>query len=323
MLKSTFKIFGKHKLVAALLLALGATTLASCEDIIEPNLTDQNLILLSPPNFNVVEQFEVQFIWEELEDADEYQLQIVHPDFSFIERYVMDTTISDHMFTVQLSPDDYQWRVRAKNGASETDWFTWNVTVDSISSLSNQTLVLLSPSNGFISNEVATTFEWDALAAADDYEFELRDNAGNLLLNPVITTYDTVNLTLSEADYEWAVRARNTTSNTLYYSRTLRVDTTAPGTPILSAPANGTSTANAPILFSWNRPADLGANPTTITDSLFIHADTFSTASFMYATSGTSATDSIGTGTWYWRVGSNDEANNLSDYSNWNTLIIQ
>ena len=323
MRRSTFKTFVKHSCYPALAFLCALPGLYGCEDVFEPDLTNQNLVLLSPPNSTNVEDLTVQFIWEELEDADEYQLQVVRPDFAYIERFELDTTIADHMFSVQLSPNSYQWRVRGRNGSSETEWFTWNITIDSVSSLSGQTLVLLSPADAFTSNSAQVTFEWDALTIADDYEFELRDENGNLLLNPIVTTHDTMTLGLDEANYQWHVRARNSTSNTLFFSRTLVIDTTAPGAPILSSPATNTTTPDAPITFSWTRPADAGANPTTITDSLFVHADTLLDAVFNYQVATTSVTDSIGPGTWYWRVGSNDEAGNLSDYSSWNTLILQ
>lgn len=296
---------------------------AACDDVFEENISDQSVLLITPQNGAALDNFEVHFVWQEVEDALEYRLQVVEPAFSQVSTFVLDSTIATNEFRFQLSPATYEWRVKALNGSSETEWFTWQFTVDSVPSLGGQTLILQSPADGLWSNELEHDLTWEALAAADDYELELTDENNNLITNPIIIADAPYTYTFNEGNYYWAVRARNATSNTLFSVRALSIDTTTPLPPTLVAPADNSTLNDTLQTYSWTRPSTGEVNPSTITDSIFFHTSTTAGATFGYDVSNTSVMDSIGPGTWFWRVSSSDAAGNWSGYSNWRTVILQ
>jgi len=116
------------KILLLFLLLIGFTT---CEDIIEVNLSDFNVSLLAPTNGLSTTDSDHKFYWENLKGAEEYNLQIVSPRFSSISKFVLDTTITDNNFDFTLSPDEYEWRVKAINASSHTDYSVFNLTIGS------------------------------------------------------------------------------------------------------------------------------------------------------------------------------------------------
>jgi hypothetical protein len=313
----TFKIFSS--LSCAALLLLGFT---GCEDVFENDLTDQELTVITPPDGLLMQQFGVQFVWDELPDALHYDVQIVAPSFDWVERYVIDTPVVGTNFYIELPPSDYQWRIRAANDNSETEWILASFTVDSVASLATSELVLLSPADGIYDNELAQVFEWAPLAGADDYEFELRDAGGTLIVNPIITEYDTINFTLDEAGYTWGVRGRNGTSNSLFSTRTLSIDITTPGTPALIWPNDLAMLSDTVINFNWSRAVNTEANPSPETDQVYFNLDTTQGSIYNYA-GDAMYTDSIGPGTWFWHARTVDEAGNVGAFTNWRTFVLQ
>ncbi len=101
----------------------------SCEDIVEvPDISNAQVNLLAPQSNAVVTNSVVTFTWEEVEDADDYQLQIATPDFENAVQIVLDSIIViDSTFVgprgiQQLSNGNYEWRVRARNSGYNTEY---------------------------------------------------------------------------------------------------------------------------------------------------------------------------------------------------------
>jgi len=71
----------------------------------------------------------------------------------------------------------------------------------------------------------------------------------------------------------------------------------------------------------WNRGTETGSS---ITDSLYIYNDSLMTnLNTGIYTTGTSYSDSLGVGSYFWRVRSIDAATNKSNYSALNKFTIQ
>ncbi len=303
----------------------------SCSDIFETNLEKKDIELVAPYNGAILYENTQTFWWSEVKGAEEYNLQIATPDFSEIQKIVLDTNITDLKFTYYLSPGVYQWRVRAVNNTSYTDYVTYNLTIsiDSNINLTEKTVSLNSPINNYATNNDTSyiEFKWYQLDSADDYRFEIRDgnwDDGNVILREIVTeTSYEVNIVLEEGIYSWAVRGENSISSSNYsVPRYFEVDITAPNTPLLSFPANNAVIANdSSFTFSWSRGIETG---TTIKDSFFIYNDTLMTdvkfESFQDNPSYT--VDSLETGNYFWRVRSIDMAGNKSNYSSLRKLII-
>ena len=323
----TFKISNAFSQPFAwLLLFLVPLALSSCEDIGERDLTDRKVTLLAPQDNSMTSVLANTFLWEELEGALEYQLQIATPSFDSIEILVLDSTVASRQFTFQLSPRKYEWRVRARNGSSETAYVTRSLTVLESNDLTNQQLILISPAANLVTNQSDLTFNWFHIPSATQYSYLIKspDFNGSLVLPENLSPDSSLALTgLAEGIYAWGVRAENTLSNTLYSTRTLSIDFTSPGTPVLSQPANNATVGTDQLTFNWTRPADTGANPTTITDSLYVHTDTAGAPFRQYGTTNTTVQDSFPADQYWWRVGSQDAAGNTSAFSNWRSFTAQ
>jgi hypothetical protein len=96
--------------------------LTGCETAFEPDLRDKQVTLISPVN-NISTTDTIQtFYWEILDGATEYQLQIVSPRFDSVARLIEDTITGKNTFLIDLDTNNYQWRVRAINSSTFSDY---------------------------------------------------------------------------------------------------------------------------------------------------------------------------------------------------------
>lgn len=292
------------------LLAGILTLLFSCtKDFIETDIKDKTVTLISPSDNYQSPSATVTFWWKELEGAAKYNLQVVTPDFSNVQRLVLDTNVTGVKFTYTLSPGSYQWRVKATNNGSSTQYTMRSLAIDSVPDLSAESVVLVSPTNGFVTNQTTNTFRWNALSSADDYRFQILNSSSTEIVD-IILMADSFSYTLNAGTYTWQVRAQNSTSNTLYSSRSITVDAAAPSVSVIDAPANGDTLFN-PVLIQWTR------NISATGDSLFIYPDSLVlavvykgyTTNESYSFSGTVGQD------YFFRLKSGDAAGNWSGYS--------
>ena len=144
----------------------------ACEGILEPDLDDEVIVLLSPPDHHSTDLQAVTFWWEEVTGTEVYNLQIVVPNFTSTTQLVLDTNITDNQFTISLQPNSYQWRVRAENTTSESPYTIRNLTIEENNDLSNQQVVLNSPTDQLITNVENQTFEWQALNELKTIDFK-------------------------------------------------------------------------------------------------------------------------------------------------------
>ncbi len=296
----------------------------SCGEIFEKNLGKEPVTLLSPTNNYETTTLTQNFWWEEIKGATKYNLQIVSPSFSSINQMVLDTNLIDNLYTFTLSPGQYQWRVKAMNESSSTAFVTYNLTIDTTSELTNQIIVLQQPLNNSYSNTLNRTLSWLSLSNATFYNVQVTINdfslATNMILDTMVST-STINFNFpSDNSYQWRVKALNSSGSSIYSSPyNLMVDITPPNTPLLLLPENH-DTITAPFTMFWNRGTETGS---PITDSLYIYSDSLITIVYKKQIQTTSYTDSLGSGSYFWRVRSLDAAGNISPYSATKKFLIQ
>src|ERR1700744_1165181 len=106
------------------LLILGAATclLSSCGDIIEPPISKIKIQPEAPSSQYQSTSYTINFWWDEVSNALSYHLQVVTPSFASPGSLVLDTVIKKNTFAFTLSPGNYQWRVMAENGSSQTNY---------------------------------------------------------------------------------------------------------------------------------------------------------------------------------------------------------
>jgi hypothetical protein len=239
----------KQKTIYLLCLILFTISFSSCEDFIEKDLSKKSLTILSPADNNISPNFTQTFWWEEIKGANKYEIQIVKPSFSSIQEFITDTLVSGSKLSYNLLPGTYQWRIRAKNSSSATEFITRTLTIDSTLDLAGQSLVLLSPSDNYYTKNLTNTFTWQIMPNAQYYIIQILES-GSIIHTQSCTTTSASYSFPNEANYQWRVFAQNSTSNSGYYTRTITVDTTRPNVPIVAFPLTDTTTAQ-PIQLGW------------------------------------------------------------------------
>ncbi|MGZ6539705.1 MAG: hypothetical protein ACXVEB_15120, partial [Bacteroidia bacterium] len=254
----------KNKII--LLTIAIAAVLYGCQDIIEINLSHKSVSIIAPLNNTVTSNSSQLFIWDEVKGADHYQLQIVRPDFATLQQFIVDTNVYTTQFTFSLQPGTYQWRLRAKNNSSQTEYVTYNLKIDSTLNLSGQTVTLTSPADNFYTNSYIHTFTWQTLSNATNYVFQILSSGS--VINTQSTTGTTASYTFTaEGTYQWRVFAQDASSSSNYSTRNIYIDMTSPPAPTLTFPL-ANDTASNPVMLAWN--SDLSS----VNDSVLVYSDT-------------------------------------------------
>ncbi len=293
-------------------------SLNGCEDFIEKNISKKTVNILTPGDGYNSSDLTIDFWWDKLEGAEQYKLQIVQPSFLSIQKFILDTILSDNHFAVSLISGQYEWRIKAINNGSETEYSYRTFSIDSIISLSSQTVILTSPLNGLESKNTTVVFKWDAVISASNYRFRLIDSTSLNIIVDTLLTGNSISRILSESVYKWMVRAENATSSTLYSERILRIDLTPPSVSSLQSPIHG-DTATNPVTLNWN------PSISSVGDSLYIYSDTLLTTLIFHEYFTAITYEFTGTinQKYYWRLKSVDQAGNVSSFSSTESFYIR
>lgn len=298
-----------------------AILMAGCEDVLETNISSQQVVLLSPPDSLVSTLTYQNFWWQELAGADNYNLQIVSPSFTYIKQLITDTTLYSTKFSYSLLPGIYEWRVKAVNFGYETPYTINRLIIDSTPDISHQIIRLIVPPDRDTTNQAVFLFDWEGIYNADNYNFQLFYQDTQVISQVLVADSATHSLVEGDGSYTWKVRGQNATSNTPYSSRSIYLDTEAPGTPQLITPVANASLPDTIITFSWNRPSQSGSS---VRDSLIIARDSlFNQPMISVFVPNTTYQVSLGKGTFFWRVRSIDKAGNRSEFTPARKLIIK
>lgn len=294
----------------------------ACEDIIEEDITNDIIQIISPSEGEIISSNVVNFQWNMLTGADKYRVQVYNANQAIIlDSLVVDKTT----LTYPLSSGNYKWRVRGENsGYQSTYSFSVGFSLVQSNDLTNQQVVLSSPLNGLYTSGTSLTCAWQDLMPADYYELELINmTAGQTIVyqqSNITNTSVTLNSTAltQEAEYRWKIRGINTTSQTQFSSRNFFIDRTNPNQSQNSLPANNsTQIANQAIAFSWTTSSDTGTIQSPISYSIeFSNTNTF--ANIIQSSNSTTASIQLTfttAGEYYWRVKATDITGNNSVYS--------
>lgn len=298
--------------------------LGACDDIIEDEVPQKELTINSPEDNLVTINNSVLFWWNHVEEADNYHLQIVEGSFSNVSSFVLDTLTTDNRYTYVFSPGTYQWRVRAENSISQSNYITRSIQIDTTSDLSQITVAILFPKDNTVMGAGTFTYRWSNVLFADSFLLKIKElgGGGNTLRELVLTDNEYQLDTSYSGEYEWSVLALNSTSTSQANNSIFEVDITAPLKPTNMAPKDGQNVTNR-FNLSWDSGFD--RNPGS--DTVYIYEDV-SLVNFVdkHAVSGQSVqktfSDSLGLDTYYWRVRSVDSLGNIGSYSNLESFTI-
>jgi hypothetical protein len=118
-------------------------------------------------------------------------------------------------------------------------------------------VVLLTPVDGTISTSNVIAFRWEAVPHATEYRFEVAMpdfNQPQQIVADSVLGSPQIDLPLAPGSYTWRVKARNASSSTDYYSRTLTImgsDSLDNLLPVLVSPPVSSITAVDPVVFKW------------------------------------------------------------------------
>ncbi|NVK03783.1 MAG: hypothetical protein HWD92_03125 [Flavobacteriia bacterium] len=294
-------------------LIASALLMCSCDDIFE-NEIQGTVEPILPKEGQVFQTLNVDFWWENLPGAQSYRIQLVKPNFTVPVSVVFDQVLDTNYFSYSLSPGNYQYRIKGKNSAYESEWNTVSFVVDTNSTLIGEAPILTFPKVSDTLNSNLIRFEWLPLFNADNYLLEVyQPDFSGTLDRTIQTSSNTTLLSLSSnGPFAWRVRAENSNSYSNFSNAFSYWDTIAPSAPVLFSPAAGSQITN-PILLNWQRISDNGAS---LKDSILISSDpNFGTFSVSSSIQGTSFSDSLNVGEYFWKVFTVDGAGNISQSS--------
>lgn len=229
---------------------------AGCKEFIEPSIAKRTVNLLAPANGTAGAVYAQTFWWEPVEDALSYRLQVATPGFTNTQRLILDTLIkANNKFNFTMDPGNYEWRVRAENGSSQTQYTTAAFTIYA-TSIKEQTPQLQAPANNITINTSSTTFSWSKLFGADKYHLEVDTNnfadEKVLFLDKTVTTLQFTAAITKDKLYQWRVKALNDTAESKWsQAQSFTFDSTPPAQVVLTAPATNTS-ISSPVTLKWN-----------------------------------------------------------------------
>jgi hypothetical protein len=298
--------------------------LSGCEEFIEPSIDKKAVVLLAPVTGTESAQYAQSFWWQEVESALKYRLQVVSPDFINTRQLVLDTLVSGTRFNFTLDPGNYEWRVRAENGSSQTP-YTSAAFVIYASSITQQQPQVQTPANNTLTNVNSASFSWLRLYGADKYRLEIDTNNfadETVLFFDQTTPNLNYNVTFNrDKTYQWRVMALNDTAQSKWSSiQNVTFDSTAPAEVALNAPANGI-TIVSPVAISW------AATSTAAKYQLYIYKSdqtTLYSNTFPITLTGTSyAFTGVSGEKLYWEVRAIDAAGNAGAFSEFRNFTVQ
>lgn len=284
----------------------------SCEEtLFETDISGQPVILVAPADGSQLDFTSINFNWEPIQDADQYRLQVATPDFNNPDQLALDILLdSVTTYDATLTPNLYEWRVKALNSAYETHYFQSGFEIVNNDNFPGNVVSLVSPMNNLITNAASFTLQWNSVQEASLYRVQIIDNAIDTVIDEQTTVDTSLGYNFSEGDLTWQVRAEKDGEVTLYTSRQLLVDTTVPNIPALLSPENETTLSNTSVDFTWDR-TPIGGSAEI--DSLYIYEDqNLSILVEKQQVSNSYQTTLMDNTTYYWLMKAFDTAGNES-----------
>lgn len=293
----------------------------SCDDFFVEDISMMQIQLKTPTAGYQTEDRKISFRWDDVPKAVSYKLEVVSPGFSLDHKLVFEKRLSSAKFDTILTTGGYEWRVKAMNSASETDFVSSSFTILPPFNISTKVITLTSPPDQAIFKDRNVDFHWEALSGSSYYSFKIKKTnwTGDSV---VVTRLNSTNYSfrLDDGVYSWGVAAIDTVTKkkTDYTIRSFTVDQNPPSIPILTNPANQDTVRNTIVGFKWKKTEPNASytieiyNDTDLKNKL--QEKTISdTLTYINLEKG---------GSYYWRVNSKDQNRNVSGFSSVSTFTI-
>ncbi|MBY9000332.1 MAG: hypothetical protein KGD64_05425 [Candidatus Heimdallarchaeota archaeon] len=283
---------------------------------VDPITLDDIPTLVSPSNGATITDTTPYMDWTSSGTYMNFNIELDN-NADFSSPVIDQLTGYDTFYTVSsaLAGGTYYWRVR------EQDFFTkiwdsfcsaWSFVVDTTPT---EAPILVSPTNGFYTNDDTPYLDWNSVARATSYQVQVSSNS--LFLFPQVNT-NTPNTYftsshLNDGYYFYRVRGFNSYGNGPWSAVwEFIVDTVLPGSVTLVSPSNGAVTSDYTPYFDWNIATGAWRYRLEVDNT-----PDFSSPGIIVTTSGTSYTSGLNllNGYYYWRVRASDQAGNDGPWS--------
>jgi hypothetical protein len=245
------------------------------------NFTTESAVLVAPQlvfpsnNANGIDYTSVTLDWNSVFGASQYIYQF-SPDENFVIGVTSETIVPTQKTLIGLSQNSqYFWRVKASDGAVESDWSaTWNFTTQ-IDALDAP--ILVSPLNNATAIDFnSVILDWNSVDGASEYTCEYSiDNtfATGVVSESLSLTNKTINGLSPGTQYFWRVMASNGSVDSDWSEVwDFTTDNEILAAPLLVSPSDNTVEVNfAVVNLVWE--SVFGATQFTwqlSTDNLFI-----------------------------------------------------
>lgn len=253
----------KHAIVKKLgwslifLVAISVLTLVGCDDILEDDISNDEVVLFAPAEGVQLDSGNVTFVWDPLEDALDYRLLLVSPDFENPAQVWADTITTATSFTTALGPGTYTWGINAANSVYTTAFFTRTFTVVEVTDpdISDRSPNLISPAAGLEVDAGTFVFLWDTIRDATDYNLRIVspsfENIRTVIADTV-TSLSRASVQLDSGVYEWGVQALNASSLSMRSVRSITVDVAFENRALeIISPSEGATLDSGSVVFIW------------------------------------------------------------------------
>jgi hypothetical protein len=300
--------------------------LPGCSDIIEPSISHSTVTLEAPVNQYLSTSYTVNFWWDQVNNSLTYHLQVVTPSFEAPGALVLDTVVKKNTFSFNLNPGNYQWRVLAENGSSQTAFAGPRSFTVAATSIKQQAVQLMAPANNLLTRQATTTFQWGLLYGATKYQVEIDTNnfidESAVLYNQAVPGQQISFTFPKNQTYQWRVRAENDTAQAQWSAiYQVTYDHTPPAAVTLTAPSDGSVTP-VPVTLQWSASAGSSAYKLYIYQS---DSKTLYNQNFPLTVNGTSYSFNSGSSgnKFYWTVTAVDAAGNESQAAPLQSFSLQ
>lgn len=311
----------KFKIINRFLMLIMAFALG-CDDIFVEDISAYPLQLKAPSSGWKSEDTKVSFSWENVPKAVNYKLEVVTPGFSVNHQLVFEKLLEVAKFDTTLVTGEYEWRVKAMNSASATDFFTSSFSILPGFNISSKLVVLKTPGDHFVSNVKNVDFYWESLSGTSYYSFKIKKEnwAGDSVIVSKLNS-PSFTFQLDDGFYVWGVAAIDTVAGkkTDYSIRSITVDKNPPPVPVLISPINEDTISSVVAGFVW-RETEKNA---TYTIEVYSDSELKNRLIEKILSDTTTYINLEKGGNYFWRVNSKDQHGNTSDFSSVSTFSAQ
>jgi YVTN family beta-propeller protein len=268
-------------------------------------------ILISPADKATIISFKPTLQWSTVMYATAYIVQI-STNNTFITSIFNSTISSDTVSAFLNGGTKYYWRVEGTCGSNIGPWAMDSFTTAQVAPAAP---TLATPTNGAINVALNTTLSWNPSSGATAYRVQCSNSTSFSFLTDttIAGTSRALNSLTTFSTYYWRVNASNAYGTSPWSAiDSFSTVGTAPNTPILLYPTNGSTTAPMNPGLTWNSCAHASTYEVqvSINSSFTLVMDTVVSGTIRNLTTLTAYT------TYYWRV----DACNTYGTSAWSTV---